>query len=243
LTETGRIYRDACKKAIEMIDEADATVVERSVKATGVLRITAPVEIGASVLAPGLSEFLSNFPAVQVELILNDRVVDLIDENFDVAIRIGTLADSTLISRALVPFRLTTCASPEYLRFHGTPSTPADLAFHECLDYAFHNHPSPFNWVFQGAGGEITVQPKARMLVNDGHALVAAALAGGGIIRASALAVSEHVEGGKLVPLLTSYRSPDRPMHVVYPPQKFKLPKLRVFVDWLTNTQLVKTTV
>lgn len=232
LTEAGRLYLAGCKRALAAVEEADATVAEARQVPAGVLRITAPVEIGASVLAPRLPDFLARHSSVKVELMLADRRVDLIEENFDVALRIGHLADSGLHARALVPFRLVTCASPEYLRRCNVPRLPEDLVGHECLDYAFHNHPSPSNWTFRGPDGDMSIHPGVRMVINDGHALVEAALVGAGIIRASALAVAPLLASGRLVSLLTDFASEDRPMHLVYPPQRYRLPRLRAFVDW-----------
>lgn len=232
LTDAGHLYLAGCKRALEAIEEADAAVAEASQIPSGVLRIAAPVEIGASVLAPRLPDFLARHPRVKIELKLSDRRVDLIEENFDVALRIGHLADSSLHARVLVPFKLVTCASPDYMRRYGVPLRPEDLLVHECLDYTFHNHPSPSNWRFRGPDGDILVQPEVRMVINDGRALVETALAGAGIIRASALAVAPLLASGRLVSLLNDFESEDRPMHLVYPPQRYRLPRLRAFVDW-----------
>lgn len=236
LTEAGRIYLDACRHALAVVDAADNVLAVHSTQPSGTLRITAPVEIGAAIIAPKLSEFLALYPEVNVSLLLNDRTVDLIQENYDAGVRIGHLTDSSLIARGLAPFRLVTCASDAYLASRGTPSDPHDLVDHDCLDYSFHGYPAPQNWVFQTPESEIAILPKARLSINDGHALVEAALAGSGIIRASELAVRRHLESGSLKLLLEAYPSPTRPMHVVYPPQKFKVPKLRVFVDWIAET-------
>jgi DNA-binding transcriptional LysR family regulator len=236
LTEAGRLYLDACRHALAMVDAADNVLAVHASQPSGTLRITAPVEIGAAVIAPKLSEFLAMYPDVSVNLFLNDRTLDLVQENYDAGIRIGHLADSNLTARGLAPFRLVTCASEAYLASHGVPSDPNDLAEHDCLDYSFHGYPAPRNWVFQSPDGEIAVFPKARLSINDGHALVEAALAGGGIIQASELAVKPHLQSGSLKTLLEAYPSPTRPMHVVFPHQKFKVPKLRVFVDWIAET-------
>ena len=235
LTDAGRVYLAGCKRALEAVEDADAAVAEARQVPTGVLRVTAPVEVGAAVLAPRLPEFLARHPRLMIELMLLDRRVDLIEENFDVALRIGQLTDSGLHARALVPFRLVTCAAPEYLRRRGVPQTPEDLAHHECLDYAFHNYPAPSNWTFRRLDGEVTVQPAMRMVINDGHALVSTALSGAGIIRASALAVAPLLATGQLVTLLAEFESDARPMNLVYPAQRFRLPRLRAFVEWLAD--------
>jgi DNA-binding transcriptional LysR family regulator len=232
-TEAGRLYLEGCKRALEAVDAADAIVAETAQEPRGTLRITAPVEIGAAVLTPKLPAFLSIYPEVTIELVLDDRVIDLVAENFDVCIRIGKLPDSGLIARPLNPFRLVTCASPDYLERHGVPQVPDDLLEHACVDYAFHNYPAPSNWTFTEVDGEQRqIQPVARLTVNNGHALVEAVLAGGGIIRASELAVARYLETGRLVPILREFASGDRPMHIVYPGQRIRLPKLRAFVDW-----------
>jgi len=233
LTEAGRLYLEGCKRALEAVDAADAIVAETAQEPRGTLRITAPVEIGAAVLTPQLPEFLRIYPDVTIELVLDDRVIDLVAENFDVCIRIGKLPDSGLIARPLTPFRLVTCASPDYLERYGVPQVLDDLVGHTCVDYAFHNYPAPSNWAFTELDGEERqVHPNTRLTVNNGHALVEAALAGGGIIRASELAVVRYLETGRLVPILRDFASRDRPMHIVYPGQRIRLPKLRAFVEW-----------
>ncbi len=237
LTEAGRLYLDGCKRVLEAVESADAIGAENAQEPRGTLRVAAPVEIGAAVLAPKLPEFLVKYPELKVELVLEDRLVDLVGENFDVCVRIGTLADSGLVARPLIPFRLVTCASPDYLSANGTPLVPKQLLHHVCLDYAFQNHPAPSNWVFSRAGGEeIQIDPNARIIVNNGHALVEAALAGGGIIRTSELAVAKHLSAGSLVSLLKEYASKDRPMHILYPGHRHRLPKLRAFVDWAVRS-------
>lgn len=233
LTEAGQLYLEGCRRALGAIEDAEAAVAEHSQAPRGVLRVTAPVEIGAAVLAPRLPEFLALYPDVKIDLMLDDRVVDLIDQGFDVGIRIGQLPNSELKSRALVPFRLVTCASKAYVETRGLPQTPEDLGFHDCLDYSFHNYPAPSNWTFASSNGEIRIDAGARIVSNNGHALVEAALANGGIIRTAELAVAQHLKSGRLLPLLEDYASPDRPMHLLYPAQKYRLPKLRVFVDWV----------
>lgn len=233
LTEAGQLYLEGCRRALGAIEDAEAAVAEHSQAPRGVLRVTAPVEIGAAVLAPRLPEFLALYPDVKIDLMLDDRVVDLIDQGFDVGIRIGQLPNSELKSRVLVPFRLVTCASKAYVETRGLPQTPEDLRFHDCLDYSFHNYPAPSNWTFASPNGEIRIDAGARIVSNNGHALVEAALANGGIIRTAELAVAQHLKSGRLLPLLEDYASPDRPMHILYPAQKYRLPKLRAFVDWV----------
>ena len=207
LTEAGRIYLDACKQALAAVDAADNILAVHANQPSGTLKISAPVEIGAAVIAPKLSEFLAMYPQIDVSLQLDDRTVDLIQENFDAGVRIGHMADSNLVARTLMPFRLATCASDSYLASRGLPAHPDDLARHDCLDYSFHGYPAPRNWVFGSADGEIAIVPRSRLSINDGHALVEAALNGGGIIQASEMAVRRHLKNGSLTAVLEGYPS------------------------------------
>jgi len=167
---------------------------------------------------------------VSIELNLTDRMVDLIDEGFDAAFRVGALSDSGLIARPLRPYRLMLCAAPAYLAEHGAPVTPGDLRGHTCLGFA-HGEIGG-EWRFVGPEGPITVAVLSRFVANNGQALLTAALAGLGVIYQPAALMRDDVAAKRLVRLLPSYEPPPRPMHVLYAPDRRITPKLRSFIDF-----------
>ncbi|MBV8658551.1 MAG: LysR family transcriptional regulator [Burkholderiales bacterium] len=234
LTEVGRIYYERCKQLLADAEAADACADEMRVAPRGLLRIHAPVSFGSQRLAPALAEYLGQYPEVEIDLALGDRVVDLVEEGYEAAIRIGQLPDSSLVARALQPYTMWLCAAPAYLERAGTPRTAQDLTQHECLGFAYWQ--KKHSWRLEQAGETITVPVKGRFTVNNGQALKSAALAGFGIIMQPALLVDDDVAAGRLVRLLSEYELPSRPMSIVYPADKRPTPKLRSFVDFMVAT-------
>lgn len=235
LTEAGRVYLTGCRRALAEAEAADASVAAQVGAPRGTLRLTAPVGFGTDHLVPRITRFLERHLEIAVELSLSDRVADFIEEGYDAAIRIGSLPDSTLVARTLAPYRVVACASPAYLERRGIPQTPEDLQRHECLDYVFPQYPAPRLWTFRTGERTIEVEPRARLVINDGRALVEAALVGFGIIRTGEMKVAEHLASGRLVRLLADYDGPRRPLQVVFASQRLQAPKLRVFIDWLVE--------
>lgn len=168
---------------------------------------------------------------VRIDLTLNDRIVDLADEGYELAIRVGPLADSGLVARMLAPFHTVACASPAYLARDGKPKTPRDLTGHNCLifSYATRGH----LWPFQGPSGKQTISIKVSLQINSGAALRMAALEGLGIIMQPQAMVAEDIAAGRLARVLPRYESPPRSMHIVYLPDRRLSPKLRSFIDFL----------
>ncbi len=230
LTDIGRLYCDRCKTVLEGAAAAEASIDSLRGAARGVLRITASVTYGARKIASALTEFLRLHPEVQAELVLNDRVADLIEEGFDAAIRIGKLDDSGLIARPLAPYRMLICAAPSYLAENPLPRRPRDLEKHSCLAY----------WSQQGRwrlmdrdGREHLVRAESRLRMNNGEALRQAALAGFGIVMQPQVLLEDDVRAGRLVPLLPNYRAPGAPVHLVYLPDRRPTPKLQSFIDFI----------
>ena len=187
----------------------------------GRLRINAPVSFGLLHLAPVVTEFLKRFPGVSIELLMNDRLVDLLEGEFDVGVRIGRLRDSSLIARRIAPIRLAVCAAPDYLARYGVPNTPDDLAKHDCLEYTYFE--SRGEWrLLNPEGNEIVVPVSGRYLANNADVLRTTAIAGGGIILLPTFIVGHDLRAGRLVRLL-----PD------YPPGRHLSAKVRSFVDFL----------
>jgi DNA-binding transcriptional LysR family regulator len=198
------------------------------------LRVTAPVSFGFLHLAPALPDFLRRYNEIEIDLALNDRFVDLIDEGFDVAVRIAKLGDSRLVSRRLAPSPMVLCASPAYLAEHGTPQHPLDLKQHECLSYT--NIASAHEWRFvDEAGKPINVTVHGRLHINSGDALRAVALGGLGIVIVPHLMVASDVAKGALVPLLAPFMIQEAAIHVVYPHARLLSPKVRAFIDFLVE--------
>ncbi|CAB3725116.1 LysR family transcriptional regulator [Paraburkholderia rhynchosiae] len=231
LTEIGRIFYERCKALLADAQAAESVAQELSAAPRGRLRITAPVTFGACCLAPMIARYLQAHPEVRVELTLADRFIDLIDEAYEAAIRLGALSDSTLIARPLMPYRLVACASPAYLAERGEPLTPQALTAHECLAFVFTSMPAATEWRFtDDAQREHVVPVSGRFEANDVKALLAAALNGAGIILAPEVAVRDELAAGRLVRLLNGYEAPPRPMHLVFPASRVT-PKLRAFID------------
>lgn len=230
LTEVGKIYFDRCKSLLAEVEAAECSVSLLQGSPRGTLRITAPVTFGARRLAPALAEFLRIHPEVSVDLSLSDRVVDLIEEGIEAAIRVGRLSDSRLVARPLRPYRSLLCAAPAYLRRRGTPKSPADLASHCCLGFSYAKRPG--RWQLAQGGEERIVQHTPRLQVNNGEALRQAALAGAGILMQPEVLLADDVKAGKLVRLLPSWSLPEQPMHLVYAKDWHMTPKLQRFIEF-----------
>jgi LysR substrate binding domain len=181
------------------------------------LRINAPVSFGLLHLAPVVIDFLQRFPNVSVELLVNDRLVDLLEGEFDVGVRIGRLRDSSLIARRIAPIRLAVCAAPDYLARRGTPRTPNDLARHDCLEYTHFE--SRGEWRLLNSDGRVIVVPvSGRYLANNADVLRTTAIAGGGIALLPTFIVGEDLRAGRLVRLLPNHPPPEQGLHALYPP-------------------------
>lgn len=233
LTDTGRVYFERCKAILAAVEVAENAVGVAGGAVRGTLRVTAPVSFGARRLAPALVEFLRLHPDVRVELMLNDRVVDLIDDELDVAIRIGPLADSTLMARPLAPYRVCLSASPAYLAARRAPRTPADLSRHTCLGFTVARGRDTWRWLdTRGTGG---APVDVRLSINNGEALRQAALAGGGVILQPEVLVADDLRSGRLRRLLASFEPRPRPMHVIHLPDRAPPARVRRFVDFVAR--------
>ena len=226
LTEIGRAYDERCKLVLAEAEAADSLAHETGAAPRGRLRVNAPVTFGAHSLVPMATRYLRQHPAVEIDLVLSDRVVDLVDEGFEAVFRIGLLTDSSLMSRALSPFRLVACASPAYLRERGAPVTPADLKDHECL-----SRPAVSEWRFMKDRRAYDVRIRNRLRLNDAKALLAAALDGFGIVLIAADLAREALSSGQLVRILPDFEAPSRPMHLLFLADRQQTPKLRSFID------------
>lgn len=232
LTAFGEDYYLRCKEILRLVAETDVQAQNLRSAPAGNLRITAPVTFGTEALMPALSAYLDRHPQVSIDVALCDRVVDLVEEGFEAAIRIGELPDSALIAKPLTPYRLMICASPAYLARRGTPAKPDDLSQHECLSFS----PTAMaHWQLAGQDGTCRVPVSGRLQVNHGQALRVAALHGLGVVLQPAILLEDDVQAGRLVQLLPAHALPSRPMSVVYLPDRYRSPKLRSFVDFLVE--------
>jgi len=236
LTEAGRIYYERSKSILADLEAADESVARMRSVARGTLRVDAPVTFGSPRPAPALPDYLAAHPEVRVELTLNNRVVDLVEEGYDAVIRTGDLPDSGLMARALAPYRLVACASREYLEQRGVPRRPDDLTSHACL--GFHPGFAFDTWSFQGGAGQppvIKVKVNGPLSTNHGHALREAALCGAGVILQSEALVEADLASGRLTRLLEDNPPQPLPMHILYSPTRAVTPKLRSFLDFVTE--------
>jgi DNA-binding transcriptional LysR family regulator len=235
LTEAGAALYERGKHALAEIEEAELEVARLQTEPRGVLRVNAPMSFGILHVAPLLPEFLERYPALTVDLQLDDRLTDLVDEGFDCAIRIKALEDSTLAAKKLGPCRQLICASPEYLKRHGAPKTAEELTEHDVLVYTYRANPG--EWELRAPNGKKTkFESRARLYSNNGIALVQAALRGLGILVPPTFYIGPELKAGKLVTLMDDHTVlPELNIHAVYPQRRHLSPKVRAFVDFLAE--------
>ncbi len=230
LTDVGRAYYDRCKVVLAEAEAAESLAQEMRSRPRGLLRVSAPMSFGAFSLAPFVTRYLAAFPEMQVELSLNDRFVAPLEEGFEVLVRVGEIGDTGLVAHPLAPYRLIACAAPDYLARRGTPRTPADLADHDCLAYAYWSPTIPCRWQFTRDGRTEEISAAGRFRSNDWKALLHAAVAGFGITLGPESVLNGEIAAGRLVRVLPDYRGPARPMHVLHPAARRPTVKVRSFV-------------
>lgn len=233
LTEAGRAYYGHCKQILAELDEADRAVGMVTGHPVGRLRVNAPFSFGISHLAPLWGPFMERYPEVDLELTLSDRLVDVVEEGFDVVIRISRLQDSTLVYRRLATTRILLCASPEYLARHGTPATVDEIARHPVIAYSYAAQGDV--WRFTTADGVREVQTRPRMRTNNGDTCRAVALAHQGLVLQPDFLVGADLAQGRLVEVLPECRGPEIGVYAVYPSRKHLSVKIRALVDFLAS--------
>jgi DNA-binding transcriptional LysR family regulator len=229
-TEAGRSYIAAAKRILADIAEAERAASGEYSAPKGELTVSAPIGLGRLHLLPVVTEFLKAFPEVTVQLGLQDRAVNLAEDHVDVALRIGLLADSSLIAARIGEMHRVACASPSYLKARGRPKSPEDLATHDCISYAPVMSPSA--WGFRRDGVEQVVPVHSRLIVGSYESAVDAACAGIGVTLAFSYHVDGLVKAGKLETFLDDHRPPPVPISFVYPSNRFMPVKLRAFLDF-----------
>lgn len=232
LTAAGEVFHVRSKELLAAVDEAEAEVTERSGRAVGILKVSAPVTFGLMHLAPLWAGFMAQNPDVELEVNLSDRMVDVVEEAIDLAVRIARLRNSTLVSRQLTTTRLVLCASKRYLRKHGTPRTLEDLSRHDILAYSLLAMGD--TWEFTGPEGLVTVKIKPRLRTNSGDTCRAVALEHQGIILQPTFMVHQDLQSGDLVEVMPQYQSVELGIYAVYPTRKHLSPKVRALIDYLS---------
>jgi DNA-binding transcriptional LysR family regulator len=236
-TEAGAAFHARCARILAELDEAREEVAGREGGVGGTLRIAAPLSFGIAHLAPALARFAAAHPRLSLDVAYGDRLVDLVGERFDAAVRIGALADSSMVARRLSPVRTVAVASPAYLACRGAPETPEDLAEHDCLVYSAGAGGGE-TWRFRtgrGGGGIVGVRPHGRFRADNGEALAAAALEGLGVAVLPTFLAGGALRSGALVPLLAAFPMPELGLHVLRPPGGPAPARVRALIDFLAE--------
>jgi DNA-binding transcriptional LysR family regulator len=231
LTETGREFYERSTQIMGDVEEAEQIAGQMTRVPQGVLRVTIPLSYGQHRLAAVIGEYTQAYPQVQLDISLSDRKVDLIDEGFDLAIRIGAMPQSDLIARKLGGVRSIVCAAPAYLATHGVPQTPADLARHACLGYTLTG--TGADWRLEGPEGLVAVAITGPIRADNGDIIRLAALGGAGIAFQPQFIVGDDIAAGRLVRVLPDWQSAELGVYAVYPSRKHLSAKVRTFVDFL----------
>ncbi|MCC6072456.1 LysR family transcriptional regulator [Massilia sp. GCM10020059] len=234
LTNEGAAFLEDCQRILSELEEAESAVAERSAKASGHLLVSAPAGFGRQHVAPLLPSFLAEHRDVTVNLNLTDRIVDVVGEGVDVAIRIASLSDSSLVGVKLVDNQRVLVASPAYLRRKGTPRTLADLARHNCL--AISSEGSQRGWAFSENGKIVTIKVAGNMVCNDGAVLHDWALSGKGLAWRSMWEVGSDIEAGRLRTVLDQFAAPGNDIYAMFAQRRHLPLRIRAFVDFLRHT-------
>ena len=232
LTQEGEVFYAAARRIVGEIETLENQIAGQSGTPSGTLRVTTSLAFTTHQLAPVLAEFMARHPLVQIELLPTDRVIDMVEEGIDVAVRIGRLADTSFMARKIGEDKRLICAAPSYLARHGTPRRPEDLARHKCIVSRDHTYLN--RWSFKVDGRPVEIDVRGRVAVSEGEAQMQLALQGIGIVRLTRLTLAQAIRDGKLVPLLGDF-SADEPVgiHAVYPHRRHLAPKVPAFVNFL----------
>lgn len=234
LTPEGEIYLERSRDILRAIEAVDAEIATTRVSPRGQLRVHAFPTFAVDHLSPALPDFLARYPRIAFDFLITNRPVDLIGDNIDVALRVGPLNNSTLIARRIVNLTQVVCASPKYLARHGRPARPSDLTRHACLTLS--HFPGANRWPFRVDGERIEVEVKGPVVADSAHMLLRLAIEGMGIIRFGDNTVARAIQEGLLEPLLQDWQEPENfPLWALLPPGRQRTPKVRAFLDFLTE--------
>lgn len=234
LTESGQAFHERAVQLLSDLEEAEQLAAQSASVPRGTLRLTCSLNFGVRHLAPAMADFLARHAQLRFDVSVSDRIVDLVEDGYDLAVRIGQVGSTNLVARKLGEMRVVICASPDYLARHGTPQTPADLVSHNCFTYA--NVAQPGLWRFLDAEGrEQTVNVAGNVHANNGDMLCALAVGGAGIVNEPDFIVGPDVRAGRLVRLLPGWQGLRADIWAVYPSRRHLSAKVRVFVDFLAQ--------
>jgi len=231
LTEVGAAFYEHCRRIADEAEQAVEVVSQLHAEPRGVLKLTAPVAFGTLHVAPALPEFLGQHPDLAIDMTITDRMVDLVEEGYDVALRIVREPDLNLVARKLAPVRRVACATPEYFKRRGVPKTPQDLKHHNCLHYTYFS--AQGEWHFRGPGGDISVPLSGDLRINDDEALSQAVLGGLGVALLPTFLIGKELQAGRLQAVLSDYVPLDRHIYAVHLQSIHLPPKVRAFIDFL----------
>jgi LysR family transcriptional regulator for bpeEF and oprC len=233
VTPDGQHYYEHCRRILVDIDQVEATFPGGSGVPRGRLRVDVSSSIGRRFILPAIHDYQKKWPQVSLAIGLSDRTVDLVQEGIDCAIRTGTLQDSaSLVARRVAGFEWVTCATPQYLRLHGTPQEPADLRHHQSVGYMSSKTGRSTDWNYVVNGEGVSIHVPEQLTVNDTDGYVTCALESLGLIRVGSYMVLPHLQSGRLVQVLEQYNAPAVPISVIYPQSSHLSPAVRSFVDW-----------
>jgi DNA-binding transcriptional LysR family regulator len=230
LTDVGQSYVEACRRILEDISEAEQTASGEFTTPRGNLVITAPIVFGRLHVLPIVTQFLAVYPDIDIRLLQVDRVVNLVEENVDLAVRIGELPDSSMIARRVGAVRRVLCGSPDYFGRHGYPKRPEDLSSLQCI--TFENLMSPAEWTFKAGKSDRSIPIHSQLVVNTAEAAIQAAIAGLGVTRVLSYQIAEAVAAGRLVMALEKFEPPPWPVNLLYRAQGSVPQKQRAFLDF-----------
>ncbi|WLI90746.1 LysR family transcriptional regulator [Massilia sp. R2A-15] len=233
LTETGRAFYERSVQIVSDVEEAEQIAGQLTRMPQGVLRVTIPLSYGQHRLAAIIGDYTQAYPQVQLDISLSDRKVDLIDEGFDLAIRIGAMPQSELIARKIGGVRSIVCAAPSYIDSHGAPQTPAGLTAHACLGYTLTG--TGTEWRLEGPAGTVAVPISGPIKADNGDIIRLAALRGAGIVFQPQFIIGDDIDAGRLVRVLPEWQSAELGVYAVYPSRKHLSAKVRTFVDFLVD--------
>jgi DNA-binding transcriptional LysR family regulator len=232
LTESGRALHERCANILDDVAEAEALASATALRPRGRLRINAPVSFGIRYLAALWPDFMRRYPEIELDIDLIDRVVDMVEEGYDLVVRVSGQGSTAHVAKKLATSRNIVCAAPAYLKRHGTPKLPADLARHAAIGYSYAATGDDWHFTWKDGKPEI-VRTRAVMYTNNGDTMRAAAIDGHGIIRPAMFMVAEDLKAGRLVRILEDHTLPDTDLLAIYPSRRHISAKVRVMVDFL----------
>lgn len=235
LTSEGAQYLVQCREILALIDHTESSLTDSAKRPQGRLRVDMPGGIAHFIVMPNLKDFYRRYPDIYLMIGVNDRQVDLVQEGVDCVIRTGELNDSTLVARPLGRFRWVTCASPAYLREHGTPQTPGELSQHRAIHYFSGHTRRPGEMCFASGSEKVSVPVSGAVAVNETGLYIKMCLEGFGLAQLAERVVSEHLQEGRLIEVLVDWQSAAVPVTLLYPHQRFLSPAVRAFADWITE--------